>query len=319
MSTIDEEDGRHRPRLLSEADYALVQSGFRELLPLTRSTEEHLRDLLTRVIDHPGSLVRAQLAFGIMRVHDVEPDHARAVAIAIEYFHTASLIFDDLPCMDDATTRRGQSCPHVVHGEHVAILGALALINRGYALLWEVLSGLPAAARLRASRLVTECLGVDGILNGQALDLQFGDGPGDAGQVLRVAEGKTVSLVRLTMLLPAVVAGVGGASLEQLDRLSRSWGLSYQITDDFKDRLMSRSETGKSTGMDRPRSRPNLPAAVGDHAALDRLAGLLEQSGVALGRLSCGSARWKQLESLQSILEDERCEIQARLTVATCA
>lgn len=319
MSAADERGAARRPRLLPAAEYELVQCGFRELLPVDPSTEEHLRGALGRVIDHPGSLVRAQLAFGLMRAHDVAPSVALLVATAIEYYHTASLVFDDLPCMDDATTRRGRSCPHVIHGESAAILAALALINRGYALLWDVLSSLPADARIRASRLVTGCLGVGGILNGQALDLHFGDGPRTAERVLRVAEGKTVSLVRLALLLPAVVAGVGGESLEQLDRLSRSWGLSYQIIDDFKDRVMKREETGKSTGMDRLRNRPNLPSAMGEHVALARLGGLLEQSGEVVEQLSARGSRWHLLKRLQSILEEERCEIQWRVSVPDCA
>ncbi|NJM12209.1 MAG: hypothetical protein HC889_10265 [Synechococcaceae cyanobacterium SM1_2_3] len=77
----------------------------------------------------------------------------------MEYFHTASLIFDDLPSMDDAEERRGHPCPHKVHGESAAILGALALINRGYALLWKVLSRLPRQRRHRAAELVESCLG----------------------------------------------------------------------------------------------------------------------------------------------------------------
>jgi len=50
-------------------------------------------------------------------------------ACAIEMVHAASLVFDDLPCMDDAALRRGQPATHVAHGESRAVLGGIALIT----------------------------------------------------------------------------------------------------------------------------------------------------------------------------------------------
>ena len=67
----------------------------------------------------------------------VAEESARAMACGIEYLHTASLIFDDLPAMDDARMRRGAACVHVVHGESVAMLAALAMINRAYSMIWQ--------------------------------------------------------------------------------------------------------------------------------------------------------------------------------------
>ena len=74
---------------------------------------------------------------------------AKDLAIALEYFHTASLLFDDLPCMDNASERRGVPCVHLAFGEAGAILAALALINRAYALSWRAVSGCFAASVAR--------------------------------------------------------------------------------------------------------------------------------------------------------------------------
>ena len=48
---------------------------------------------------------------------------------AAEMVHTASLILDDLPCMDDAQMRRGQPTTHRAYGEDAAILAAIALLS----------------------------------------------------------------------------------------------------------------------------------------------------------------------------------------------
>lgn len=318
-----------RPRCLPPSELAYVLEGYRSSLPVSPRIEAHLHGVVRDALDHPGSLVRAQLAFAVLRAHGEPPETARALAVAIEYFHTASLIFDDMPNMDDAAERRGRPCPHRVHGEAAATLGALALITRAYALLWQVLAGLPEESRRRAGALVESCLGVEGILNGQSLDLHFGSGRGvrqgaekrveqGANEVLRVAQGKTVSLIRLTLLLPAIVAGVGDEILTRLERLSLVWGLSYQILDDFKDELMSRDETGKSTRRDGPLGRPNLPAEIGDGPALERLSALLEGGREILAAFD-GDARWNQLEPIQDVLEQELQEVVPRIPLAASA
>lgn len=58
---------------------------------------------------------------------DIDP--AFALAAALEFLHTSSLIFDDLPCMDDAGLRRGRPALHLQFGEAHAILAGLALLN----------------------------------------------------------------------------------------------------------------------------------------------------------------------------------------------
>lgn len=307
---------RRRPeplRILDDGDAAYLLDGFATLLP-HGDIEPHLRGVVDDALRHPGSLVRAQLAFDVLRRHDAAPDEARRVAIAIEYFHTASLIFDDLPAMDDADERRGRPCPHRRWGESAAMLGALAFINQGYALLWSVIGTVDPARGARAAELVGRCLGVDGIHNGQALDLHF-DGPERGeGDVLRVAEGKTATLIRLTLLLPAILAGVDDRSLERLDRLAGVWGLSYQILDDFKDGLASRVETGKSTRRDGALGRPNLPLQVGPSCAMRTLTGLLAEARLILAHLAGDDDRWRQLATVQRHLESERLGTRRRLT-----
>ncbi len=296
--------------LLNKLEYRFVLEGFRRLLPVDSSVEPHLRGVIRDALAHPGSLIRAQLAYGILHEHGVEAFLARSVAVAIEYFHTASLIFDDMPNMDDAQERRGHSCPHLVHGEAAATLGALALINQGYALLWQAIGTLPADRSTAAASLVSSCLGASGILNGQARDLHFDAAEHSAEEVLKVAEGKTVTLIRLTLSLPAIVAGVSSTGLARLDRLASVWGLAYQILDDFKDCLMSRAETGKSAGKDQQLGRPNFPGISGPEKAMDKLSALLAEGREVLALLCADGDRWSRLGHVQTVLEDEQRNVR---------
>lgn len=301
-------------RLVPEADARRVRAAYRRLLPVRDGVEPHLRAVVEDTLAHPGSLARAQLAFGIAAGSGVPAAAALRLGVAVEYFHAASLIFDDMPAMDDATSRRGRPCPHVVHGEAAATLGALALITRAYGMLWEAIGPLPVRARARATRLVSACLGVSGILDGQARDVHFPRGSAAFGEVLRAETGKTVPLIRLAVVLPAVVGGAGSREIARLERLSGTWGAAYQILDDFKDELLTDAETGKTTARDRALGRPSLPGRSGSARAFGFLAFLLRESGREIEALGPARRRaWDVLPALQRVLEEARDDLARRL------
>jgi len=86
------------------------------------------------VLGTPGSLVRPEIILEISLGYGLSQAAATDLAIGLEYFHTASLLCDDLPSIDDASERRGTPCAHLKFGDAGAILAALALVNRAYAL-----------------------------------------------------------------------------------------------------------------------------------------------------------------------------------------
>ncbi len=300
--------------LLAASEQEFVADGFSALLPVDAGVERHLRGVINDTLSHPGSLARAHLSYSLMRSFGFDPDVARQLGVAIEYFHTASLLFDDLPCMDNATMRRGYACPHIVHGESAAILGALSLITRAYNLLWSVLNDVSRENRLKASALVNECLGVKGILSGQSYDLHFSESKRRKEDVLRVAEGKTVTLIRLTLLLPVHIYGANPGVVELVERLAASWGLAYQILDDFKDLVMTDSETGKTTARDECLDHPNLPRVMGISSAAEVLSGKLDESRDVINSLSRHIPGSEVLDRLQSMLESEQANVISRLS-----
>ena len=299
--------------LLSQADVAWIEEGYRNGLPRHAGIERHLRGVVHDTLTHAGSLARAQLAFSLMSASGFDRLTARDVGLAIEYYHTASLLLDDLPCMDDASYRRGHPCPHIVHGEAAAILGSLAMITRAYNLLWNAIHSLPARRRRKVAQLVHDCLGLPGILNGQSHDLHFAESSQSMADVMRVAEGKTVSLIRLTLLLPAYMSGRRQKELADWEQLASAWGLAYQIMDDFKDHLLTTGETGKSTARDAALQHPNLPGVIGAEAAMEILDARLTASRESIARIARGFNGGAALERLQYMLESDRDRIARRM------
>ena len=278
---------------------------FAAYLPLPAKLDPHFEESLRHVLENPGSLVRPRIVFQMGTAYHLSSTRAKDLAIAIEYFHTASLLFDDLPCMDNAARRRGAPCVHVAFGEASAILTALALINRAYALIWRAACECPHHRHSQALSYVEQCLGVEGLLNGQSLDLHYSALPHDGETTQRIARGKTVSLIRLTLVLPALLGGASASDIRLLERISVYWGLSYQIVDDLKDVRHSATETGKTVARDLLLDRPNIALAIGIPDAVERLDRLIRLGDRTLSRILISRPALSFLEDLRSQLHAE--------------
>lgn len=282
---------------------SIVATAYQQGMGKMTGVEPRLAAALRDVLAKPGSLTRALIAYLMGMEMGLAEETARGLACGIEYLHTASLIFDDLPAMDDARLRRGMPCLHVAHGEAVAMLAALALINRGYSLVWQAVGKTRSTERReQASALVEECLGTAGLVGGQAYDLcGWRDGQ-TADDVMEVARRKTATLLRLPLVLPAMIGNGTQREIQLLERLGLMRGLSYQAVDDLKDVMLSEESSGKSSGRDELMGRPNLVAAEGFQAALQRLRKMMRIGDAVQERLPGNPERWGMLSMLRVTL-----------------
>lgn len=160
-------------------------------------------------------------------------------AIAIECFHTASLIADDLPCMDNAMERRGKLPLHKIFGENTALLVSYALIASGYsaiALNGENLSHFPDRA-LRLDwgvQAAAEYTGINGIVGGQFLDL-YPHVPMTSDFLREVAQKKSASLFELAFVLGWLFGGGDVDKIPLVRQAGSHFGLAFQILDDLAD------------------------------------------------------------------------------------
>ncbi len=163
------------------------------------------------------------------------------IALAIEYFHTASLIADDLPSMDNDNERRNRPSTHIVFGEDIALLASYALIAQGY----HCLSVAVAESKSQVSGIewdrmgilalenATYNTGIFGATGGQFLDLF----PPDQleGTLREVIEKKTISLFEISFVLGWLFAKGDDSRLDEVKRLAAAFGMAFQIADDFDD------------------------------------------------------------------------------------
>jgi len=172
------------------------------------------------------------------------------LACAVEMVHAASLILDDMPCMDDAQLRRGRPTIHCQYGEHVAILAAVALLSKAFGLV-AVAEGLTASARTDAVAELSQAVGMQGLVQGQFKDLSEGDKPRSADAILMTNHFKTSTLFCASMQMASIVAEAPKEAREQLHRFSLNLGQAFQLLDDLCDGL---NDTGKDAHQDAGKS-----------------------------------------------------------------
>ncbi len=200
-------------------------------------------------------------------------------ACAIEMIHTASLILDDLPCMDDATLRRGEPANHLVFGEDTAVLAATALLNRAFGVIAEC-EDLSATTRLELSRLLSESVGSNGIIAGQFRDLQMKQGSGSEAGLTEMYAQKTGALFVAALEAGARVAGVDESWVRAVRDYGANLGLAFQLLDDLLDTFGTPEDIGKDVGQDNEEA--TLASRLGADGARSEVDRYVESAATAL-------------------------------------
>lgn len=158
-------------------------------------------------------------------------------ALAIEYFHTSSLIADDLPCMDDDDERRSKPTVHKIYGEAVALLASYALIAEGYGAIAACLPEKEEHDDYKRVALALENAtfntGLSGATGGQFLDIF----PPDLSMktVREVIHKKTISLFEIAFIFGWLFGGGDLKKLSNVKTCASHFGMAFQIADDLGD------------------------------------------------------------------------------------
>ncbi len=179
------------------------------------------------------------------------PDGLRRAAIAVECFHKASLVHDDIE--DDDATRYGADALHAEHGVPVALNAGDLLIGDGYRLLAEC--GAPADVAIEMVRKAAEEHRTLSIGQGTELSWVRTPRPLTSLQVLDIFRQKTAPAFEVALAIGCLYAGGYDDVADTITRYSEAIGMAYQIRDDLQDLA---GDAGDICG-----GRPSLPLAVG--------------------------------------------------------
>ena len=214
-----------------------------------------------------GARIRPKLCLAVANAcGDDDPTLSDAAAVAIELLHCASLVHDDLPCFDDAPTRRGRASVHWAFGEPLAVLAGDALIVLGFQTL---AAGAAKSPQRLAPLLKTLAQGVGmpyGIVAGQAWECE------SRVSLIDYQRAKTGAL-----FVAATMAGAqaAGAPAEQWRDMGAWLGEAYQVADDIRDVVADPQLLGKPVGRDAALGRPSAAIELGLSGAIAHFHGLI--------------------------------------------
>ncbi len=238
---------------------AMVDRRLGLLVPSTALHPAALHAAMRHILLAPGKRLRPLLALSAALQLGVSEHAVLDFGCAVEMIHAASLIMDDLPCMDDAALRRAQPTTHVAFGEDVALLAAIALLSRAFGVAADA-PGVSAPVRLDAVARLSMAVGSLGLCGGQFDDLRPAAGrPARATE--EVNRRKTGVLFTLTAEIAGRVADASAARMADLAAFAAHVGRAYQILDDLLDATASRDALGKDVGQDA--GKATLIAALG--------------------------------------------------------
>ncbi len=178
-------------------------------------------------------LIADELSLGV----DVMP-----AALAVEFFHTASLIADDLPCMDNEENRRGKKAIHLVYGEDIALLSSYTFIAMGYEMLTKAAKKMRETitdpsqcdfAAIEAVETSSRCGGLSGATHGQFLDLRLKETSFD--ELMQIVHEKTEVLFEVSFVLGWLFGGGDREKLKTVRECSHHFGRAFQLIDDLLD------------------------------------------------------------------------------------
>lgn len=234
-----------------------------------------------------GARIRPKLCLAVAGACGADdPAVVDGAAVAIELLHCASLVHDDLPCFDDAATRRGKPSVHVAYGEPLAVLAGDAMI----VLAFEELARGAARRPERLAPLVmtvSRAVGMpSGIVAGQAWECEP---QVDLGDYHRAKTG--------ALFAGATVAGAAAAGFEQATAwrmLGERLGEAFQVADDLHDVTSDPAELGKPVGRDAALGRRSAARELGVAGAVELLDRLVAEAVDSVPRCP-GSVQLKLL------------------------
>lgn len=268
--------------ILRQASNARVDATLAALFDSRPAVAPRLEAAMHHGLLAGGKRLRPLLVYMAGHALGAEDNALDAPAAAIELIHAYSLIHDDLPAMDDDDLRRGLPTVHKAFDEASAILAGDAL----QALAFEVLA---STAHPRLGPLVhtlASAAGRDGMVAGQALDLDAVGGHPDADALAHMHAHKTGALIVAAVRLGGLVAvDDDDPRLHALTRYARAIGLAFQIHDDILDVTGDTVTLGKTSGADAARAKPTYPSLLGLEGAQRKAHSLIDEAIAALAPL----------------------------------
>ena len=200
---------------------------------------ESVRPIARHTLNAGGKRLRPLLAVYMGRLFGCDHPHIYSIAAAIEFFHVATLVHDDV--LDNATTRRGALAAHTVFTPTMAILGGDAMLAHAARMVARI--GDTFITQEFAEAVVRTATGeIDEFAHQGNINLSH-------EAYLSMITGKTAWPLKVSCQLPAYFSGATQEQVEAAATFGLELGIAFQIVDDALD-IAPSEDTGKPSGGD---------------------------------------------------------------------
>lgn len=210
--------------------------------------------------------------------------------LALEMIHNFSLIHDDLPCIDNDELRRGKETVWKKFGEDVAVLTGDALFMKATSILMNVINcfstDLVHPYFSAASDIILDFSGIDGMLQGEFIDVMSSNKKMNLKDILFMYELKTTALFKAAILSGAMLSIKGTAILELLEEFANLFGRAFQMQDDILEIEGEEKVIGKSKNSDIKNGKVTVASLVGLEEAKDAVNELFEECLIIIDKIA---------------------------------
>ena len=243
--------------------------------PSTTLESELIEAMRYSVLSH-GKRLRPFLTVISASLFGVSKTSSLQTAAAIEFVHAYSLIHDDLPSMDDDSTRRGQPSCHIKYSESTAILAGDALQSIAFEILADQSTHYDASVRSELVRCLARAIGHRGMAGGQVLDLISETKKLSINEITRLQRMKTGALFAISCEAGAILGKANRSLRNALKGFAHDIGLAFQITDDLLD--AEDPDESSQSRLDKSKDKATFVSAMGKQKARDQAEILSKQA-----------------------------------------
>lgn len=253
------------------------------------TTDQRLADAMTYSLLAGGKRLRPLLTVATLTTVGATYDEHRdwRPIMALELLHTYSLIHDDLPAMDNDPLRRGQPTNHMKFGAGMATLAGDGLLTLAFQ--WLTATDLPAATQVALVQGLSRAAGPNGMVAGQARDIQAEHVTLPLAQLRTLHREKTGALLHYAVQAGLILGGVPQRQWTPYLQFADAFGLAFQIYDDILDVVATPAELGKATQKDAGEAKNTYPGKLGLTGANQALIATIATGQRALTALPDGN------------------------------
>ena len=226
----------------------------------TLDAPKEIKDIMVYAVLGGGKRIRPFLLAETAKLYGISSKVYKYPCMAVELAHCFSLVYDDLPCMDNDDLRRGKATVHKAFNEANALLGGASLLVYSFKLLSLKSFNISLEDKLKVLNNFSDVTGAEGVLAGQYLDLLAENKKFrlTINKFKEIQKKKTSLLIAFCTYTGGIIGKATKKEQKDLFEIGLLIGVLFQIQDDILDQEGNEKEMGKKVRKDKDLNKATI-------------------------------------------------------------